>query len=150
MLALRNHHEQVTKAFSHQKLCWPFTIWINCSSDLKIFENSRPSASNFKSFSRSLEQFFLTVGQNNFCNKIPFPNKVCRFKVLDVQTLLKPALSLDEIVVWFLYLQFHFPYLFWRETPWQNVSKSSVEDLTDFDSQFLWEVCQMPRLRVRK
>ena len=29
------------------------------------------SASNFKSFSRSLDQFFLTVGQNNFGNKIP-------------------------------------------------------------------------------
>ena len=40
----------------------------NCSSDLKIFANSRPSASNFKSFSRSQEQFFLTVGQNNFQN----------------------------------------------------------------------------------
>ena len=26
---------------------------------------------NFKSFSRSLEQFFHTVGQNNFGNKIP-------------------------------------------------------------------------------
>ena len=31
-----------------------------------------PSAFNFKSFSRSLEQFDLTVGQNNFENKIPF------------------------------------------------------------------------------
>ena len=41
-------------------------------SDLKNFANSLPSASNFKSFSRSLEQFFLTVGQNNFGNKIPF------------------------------------------------------------------------------
>ena len=41
-------------------------------SDLKIFADSRPSASNFKSFSRSLEQFFLTVGQNSFGNKIPF------------------------------------------------------------------------------
>ena len=30
------------------------------------------TASNFKSFSQSLEQFFLTVGQNNFGNKIPF------------------------------------------------------------------------------
>ena len=38
---------------------------------MKIFENSRLSASNFKSFSRSLEQFFLTVAQNNFGNKIP-------------------------------------------------------------------------------
>ena len=48
---------------------------MNCSSDLKIFENSRPSASNFKSFFfRSLEQFVLTVGQNNFGNKIPFLN----------------------------------------------------------------------------
>ena len=45
---------------------------INCYSDLENFENSEPSASNFKSFSRSLEQFFLTVGQNNFGNKIPF------------------------------------------------------------------------------
>ena len=50
---------------------WPFTTQINCSSDLKIFANSRPSASNFKSFSRSLEQFFLSVGQTNFGNKIP-------------------------------------------------------------------------------
>ena len=58
-------------AFCYQKLFWPFTLWINCSSDLKNFANSRPSASNFKSFSRSLEQFFLTVGQNNFGNKIP-------------------------------------------------------------------------------
>ena len=52
------------------------TVWINCSSDLKILQISRPSASNFKSFSRSLEHFFLKVGQNNFGNKIPFFVKV--------------------------------------------------------------------------
>ena len=69
---MRNLQEQVEKAFCYQKLFWPFTVWINWSSDLKNFGNSRPSASNFKSFSRSLEQFFLTVGQNNFGNKIPF------------------------------------------------------------------------------
>ena len=63
----------ILKTFCYQKLFWPFTVWINCSSDLKNFANSRRlSASNFKSFSRSLEQFFLTVGQNNFGNKIPF------------------------------------------------------------------------------
>ena len=45
---------------------------LNCSSDLKNFANARPSASNFKSFSRSLEQFFVTIGQNNFGNKISF------------------------------------------------------------------------------
>ena len=69
---MRNLQEQVKKAFCYQKLFWPFTVWINCSSDLKNFANSRPSTSNFKSFSRSLEQFFLTVGQNNFGNKTPF------------------------------------------------------------------------------
>ena len=68
---LINLQEQVKKSFCYQKLFWPFTVWINCSSDLKNFANSRPSASNFKSFSQSLEQFFLTVGQNNFGNKIP-------------------------------------------------------------------------------
>ena len=52
---IRNLQEQ---AFYSQKLFWPFTVWINCSSDLKNFEKSRPSASNFKSFSRSLEIFF--------------------------------------------------------------------------------------------
>ena len=51
---------------------WPFTVRINCSSNLKIFANSQPSASNFKNFSQSVEQFFLTVGQNNFGNKMPF------------------------------------------------------------------------------
>ena len=42
-----------------------------CSSDLKKFANSRPSASYFKTFSWSLKQIFYTVGQNNFGNKIP-------------------------------------------------------------------------------
>ena len=64
--------EQVKEAFRYQKLFWPFTVWINCWSDLKFFANSRPSISNFKSFSVSLEQFFLRQVQNNFGNKIPF------------------------------------------------------------------------------
>ena len=72
LLNLRNFEEQVKKAFCYQILFWPFTVWINCSSDLKNFASSGPSASNFKSFSRSLEHFFHTVGQNNFGNKIPF------------------------------------------------------------------------------
>ena len=69
---MRNLQEQVEKTLCYQKLFWPLPVWINCFSDLKNFENSRPSVSNFKSFSRSLEQSFLTVGQNNFGNKIPF------------------------------------------------------------------------------
>ena len=70
---MRNLQEQVKKAFCYQKLFWSFTVWINGSSDFKKFPNSWPSALNFKSFSRSLEYFFLTVGQNNFGNKIPLP-----------------------------------------------------------------------------
>ena len=65
---------------------------MNCSSDFKHFANFGTSASNFKSFSQSLEHFFsqsrseqfwkqnttnliciffLKVGQNNFGNKVP-------------------------------------------------------------------------------
>ena len=62
-----NLQEQVKKLF------WPFTVWTNCFSGLNVFANSRPSASNVKSFFRSLEQIFLTVGKDNFSNKIPFP-----------------------------------------------------------------------------
>ena len=48
---LRNLQEQVKKAFCYQKLFWPFTVWINCTSDLKNSAKSQPSASNFKSCS---------------------------------------------------------------------------------------------------
>ena len=72
LYGMRNLKKQVKKAFCYQKLFWPFTVRTNCSRDLKNFANFQPSASNFKRFSRSLEQFLLTVGQNNFGNKIPF------------------------------------------------------------------------------
>ena len=84
---LRNLQEQVKKAFCYQKLFWPFTVWINYSSNLKNLANSRPSALNFKSFSRSLKQLFLTVGQNNFGNKILFPIFILP-KVGDAKTYL--------------------------------------------------------------
>ena len=35
---------------SVSKICWPFIVQINCSSDLKNLANSRPLASNFRSF----------------------------------------------------------------------------------------------------
>ena len=75
---MRNLQEHVKKALCYQKLFWTFTVWINCYSELNFFANSRPSTSNFKSFSWSLEHFFfLTVGQNNFGNKIPFLTCFC-------------------------------------------------------------------------
>ena len=57
-LDLRNLQEQVKKEFRFR----------NCS-DLSLFKKI-VVASNFIFF-RSLEHFFLTVGQNNFGNKIP-------------------------------------------------------------------------------
>ena len=70
---MRNLQEQVKKAFCYQKLFWPFTVWINCSSDLKNFANSWPSASNFKSFSRSLEHFFSQYARTILVTKYHFP-----------------------------------------------------------------------------
>ena len=69
---MRNLQEQVKKAFCYQKLFWLFTVWINCSSDRKILLKSEAEGREFAKVLRSLEQFFLTVGQNNFGNKIPF------------------------------------------------------------------------------
>ena len=54
----------------------------NCSDDLKVFANSRSSASKFKSFSRSLKQFSFIVGQNKFRNKIPFLTLKLNFEPL--------------------------------------------------------------------
>ena len=38
LLDLKNLQEQVKIAFCHQKFFWPFTVWINCSIDLKKFK----------------------------------------------------------------------------------------------------------------
>ena len=77
LLDIRNLQEQVKKAICYQKLFWPFTVWTNCSTNA----NSQPSASDFKFFSQSLEQFFLTLGQNNLGNKIPFLAYFLAFKL---------------------------------------------------------------------
>ena len=47
----------------------PFTVQKNCSTDLKNFANSGPSASNLKVFLNHKNKFFLTLGQNNFNTK---------------------------------------------------------------------------------
>ena len=50
-----------------------YQVWETSRNKLKKHSVTK-NCSNvwIKSFSRSLEQFFLTVGQNNFGNKIPF------------------------------------------------------------------------------
>ena len=44
----------------------------NCSSDGEKLLKFEAEGREFANFLRSLEQFFLTAGQNNFGNKIPF------------------------------------------------------------------------------
>ena len=80
-------------------------------SDLNFFSNFRSAFSpKFKSFSRSLEHFFLTVGQINFGNKIPFP-WVWPFQIFDVSFRFKcqllrikqSYLILNWILIWTSY-----------------------------------------------
>ena len=78
------YKEQVKKAFCYQNLFGPFTVWINCTSDLKTFANSQPSALNLKKKSQSLEQFFLTVGRTILVTKYHFL-RFCRLnRTLDL------------------------------------------------------------------
>ena len=44
----------------------------NCSCDREKLSKFEAEGREFTKILRSLEQFFLTVGQNNFGNKIPF------------------------------------------------------------------------------
>ena len=61
LLAMRNLQEQVKKAFCYQKLFWPFTVWINCSSDWEKFWNSRLKVENLKRSEKILvTECFLT------------------------------------------------------------------------------------------
>ena len=53
-----------------KKICLFLLMLVNCSSDLKNFATSQPSASNFNS--RSLEQFFLTVHRTILVTKCHF------------------------------------------------------------------------------
>ena len=52
------------------KLFWP-TVRKNCPSDQEKLLKFEAEGRDFAKFLRSLEQFFLTGGQNNFGNKIP-------------------------------------------------------------------------------
>ena len=120
---MRNLQEQVKKAFCYQKLFWPLIFWIDCSSGLKNFANSCPSTSNSKSFSRSLEQFFLTVDQNNFGNKIPFfsyaRGKItCQYDCINVKFLFILAYYRNNIPgICTLYSLYYWPKLILNSGP---------------------------------
>ena len=55
------------KAFCYQKLFWPFTVLINCSSDWEKCLKFEAEGGEFAKFLISQEQLIQTVrGQNNF------------------------------------------------------------------------------------
>ena len=83
----------------HEKTPGTIQKSMNCSSDLKNFANSWPLASNF---SRSVEQFHLTVGQNNFGNKIPFINSMYHV-FLSLQYIFA-QIKLKKKILWSLLL----------------------------------------------
>ena len=153
LLDIRNLQEHVKKTFCYQNLFWPFTVWINCSGDLKIFVNSRPSASNFKSFSRSLEQFFLTVGQNNFGNKIPF---LLFEELLKLKGFLKRKKNLTLEYIWhdtghsWLLPQLLFPKLWSFSGPFSHrVSPFHIGHWEkDFFGNLVWPLIRFTKLHI--
>ena len=76
LLDIRNHQEQVKKAFCYQKLFWPFTVWINYFSDRQNFCKFSLEFQTFFSITRTI---FLNLGQNNVGNKILFFYFLCHF-----------------------------------------------------------------------
>ena len=87
----------------------------------KSFANSQPSA--FKSFSRSLEHFFLTVGQNKFGNKIPF-----FFTGYILNLRLLSAFSEPKMCKDCLFIEFYYITSFaktWLTEPTQNFFNST-------------------------
>ena len=80
---------------------WSFTVWINCPDDIKFFVNSWPSASNFKSFSQSLELFFLTVISQNILRT---NRQNCPKTVIVIHTVVIP--NIPEFGQCWLYLPY--------------------------------------------
>ena len=58
----------------------------NCSSDREKLLKFEAEGREFAKFLRSLEQFFLTVGQNNFGNKIPLTLFGQNLEIPDIKT----------------------------------------------------------------
>ena len=75
---MRNLQEQVKKAFCYQNLFCPFTVGINCSSELNNFQIFGLQTRISKVFFDN-QNFFFAIGQNNFGNKMPIcmANIVC-------------------------------------------------------------------------
>ena len=109
---------ELWKTFDRKMIGWTHF------SDLKSFANSWPSASNFKSFSRSIEHFFLTVGQNKFGNKIPF--------LWNLRHFVQGSANTYQNYAW-KKLKFKAYFQFWsmvRKYPWRSSTDNLYVDMT--------------------
>ena len=116
-------------------MCWPFTFQINWSSDFKKFANSQPSDMSLKSLSRSLKQFSLTVGLNNFRNKIPV------VKILFKCNLIK-GFGHNVLKLRYYEKATKFEKKFYRF--WQNIFFYSVESKQVGDFFNFWGLWERP------
>ena len=91
----RNLHPTTSlKNMLFQKLFWPLFVWVNRSRDLKTFADSRPS--DFW----TIEQYFFTVGQNNFWNKMSEVFKVNPFLIKSI-SLFRKKYMVTALDFWF-------------------------------------------------
>ena len=119
---------------SFTKMIVPYTFWampilifspvqmiitnpLNCSCDLQIFENSRPSTSNFESFSRSLEQFFSQLVRTILVTKYHFYISIDRRFVSIV------PLKANLIIFSILWTIQNFEKWVWPSLKWKMISK---------------------------
>ena len=109
-----------------QKFIWPFTVWINCSSDLKRFANSWPSALNFKVFldHRRSKQFW----------KQNITYMTDRHFAPQNTLLLERLCSLRDFAPWETLLPRTF-YSSKHFAPWNTLPLNSVCSLEHFASQ---------------
>ena len=70
----------------------------NCSSDREKLLKFEAESREFSKFLKSLEHFFLTVGQNNFGNKIPFLTCSLRFLIPNYNEFDQLKIKLEEII----------------------------------------------------
>ena len=139
-LEKRYLQEQVKKVFCYQKLSWPFTVWTNCSSDLKNFANSWPSAWNFKSFSPSLEQFLLKRSQNNFGNKIPYLMALLHLATFKSLPCVKITSTAMQVGLEYIYKTAFTRYKWYFTDFWYRVIIFRSPFCLDFIKELVWKV----------
>ena len=111
-----------------------------------FFANSRSSASNFKSFSWSLEQFFLTVGQNDFGNKIPFLRIFWLISRFGFQMRIEAYYHLFRFIVHYFGIQNPMTKMFYQPVLFYFLLL--ISSIQSFDFLKLWILCFKLKIHI--